>query len=93
MNYMYLSKILRNFKPIKIALRLIMIYRKSESVYILKLSRSCLHQPTCSKYTLKAIHRFGLVKGGKLGLTRIYNCTGTKGHGGFDPVPPKKSLS
>jgi len=89
---MPLKNLIKNIQFKRIAIRLIMVYRKSESAYIFKLSRSCLHQPTCSKYTLKAIHRFGFIKGGKLGLVRICNCSGTKGHGGHDPVPSKNSF-
>ena len=47
----------------------------------------CRFYPSCSQYALDAVLRFGVVKGGWLGLKRL-----GRGHpwhpGGFDPVPP-----
>ncbi|WP_410054387.1 membrane protein insertion efficiency factor YidD [Escherichia coli] len=47
----------------------------------------CRHTPSCSKYTLIALKRFGFVKGWKLGLKRIYRCRPP--NGGID-YPPHK---
>ncbi|MCB9747493.1 MAG: membrane protein insertion efficiency factor YidD [Candidatus Omnitrophica bacterium] len=46
----------------------------------------CRHQPTCSEYTIKAIQRFGVLKGARLGIKRILSCT-PWGSYGYDPVP------
>jgi len=43
-------------------------------------------QPTCSQYTLTAIDRFGLIKGGRLAVKRICSCHPWN-MGGYDPVP------
>jgi hypothetical protein len=45
----------------------------------------CRFQPTCSQYTYEAIDKYGVVKGGWLGLKRICRCNPWS-KGGFDPV-------
>lgn len=47
---------------------------------------SCRFHPTCSQYSLEALQKHGLLKGGKLALKRISKCHpwGSSGH---DPVP------
>jgi hypothetical protein len=47
---------------------------------------SCRYSPTCSNYTIEAIKKHGLVKGGALAIKRIASCH-PWGGSGFDPVP------
>ncbi|UAB86334.1 membrane protein insertion efficiency factor YidD [Zunongwangia sp. SCSIO 43204] len=47
---------------------------------------SCRYSPTCSNYTLKALKKHGLFKGGWLSLKRIISCN-PWGGSGYDPVP------
>ena len=47
---------------------------------------SCRYSPTCSQYTLEALKKHGLVKGGCLALKRIFSCHPWGGKG-YDPVP------
>lgn len=50
------------------------------------LPATCRYTPTCSNYSLEALQKHGLFKGGKLAIKRIISCNpwGGKGH---DPVP------
>ena len=50
------------------------------------LRANCRFSPTCSEYTLVAITRFGVIRGGLMGLWRILRCNPFS-RGGFDPVP------
>lgn len=47
---------------------------------------SCRFQPTCSQYALTSIERYGLIKGGWMGLKRVGRCHPWN-PGGHDPVP------
>ncbi|PQJ14523.1 membrane protein insertion efficiency factor YidD [Aureicoccus marinus] len=47
---------------------------------------TCRYSPTCSQYTLEALKKYGLFKGGWLGIKRIFSCHPWGGHG-HDPVP------
>ena len=49
---------------------------------------TCRYQPTCSYYTLEALKKHGLLRGGKLALKRIFSCH-PWGGSGYDPVPKK----
>ena len=49
---------------------------------------TCRYTPTCSQYSLTALRRFGLFKGGWLSLKRILSCN-PWGGSGYDPVPEK----
>jgi len=65
-----------------VIIRLISIYR-----FFSKFTPSvCRFQPTCSKYTIEAVEKYGVLKGLYLGAKRILKCH--PGHpGGYDPVP------
>ena len=47
---------------------------------------SCRYTPTCSQYTVEALQKYGIFKGGWLGIKRIASCNPWGGHG-HDPVP------
>ena len=47
---------------------------------------TCRYEPTCSTYTLQALKKHGLFKGGWLSLKRIASCN-PWGKTGYDPVP------
>jgi putative membrane protein insertion efficiency factor len=50
------------------------------------LGRQCRYTPTCSRYGLEALKKYGLFKGGYLTVRRLLSCHPWGGHG-YDPVP------
>ena len=47
---------------------------------------SCKYYPTCSRYAIEAIEKYGAFKGGLLVAWRILRCNPFS-KGGYDPVP------
>lgn len=47
---------------------------------------SCRYTPTCSQYSLETLKKYGLFRGGWLGIKRISKCH-PWGGSGHDPVP------
>ena len=46
----------------------------------------CNYYPTCSRYAVEALEKYGTVKGGYLAARRILRCNPFH-KGGYDPVP------
>jgi len=71
-------------EPVKFLLiGIIKIYRKFISPI---LPDSCRFYPTCSKYAITAIEKYGPGKGSLLAAKRILRCH-PYNPGGYDPVP------
>jgi putative membrane protein insertion efficiency factor len=49
------------------------------------LPSACRFYPTCSEYMREAIERYGVARGGWMGLCRLLKCHPFHA-GGFDPV-------
>jgi hypothetical protein len=73
-------------RPRNLIVGLISIYQKLVSPGI---GTNCRYQPTCSSYSAEAIQRFGVLRGGWLGLKRIGRCHPLR-PGGYDPVPDNR---
>lgn len=70
----------------KLLLNLIRFYQKKISPLF---PPRCRYYPTCSQYMLEAIERYGVLKGGFLGIRRLSRCN-ILFPGGVDPVPDLK---
>ncbi|MFQ5342966.1 MAG: membrane protein insertion efficiency factor YidD [Anaerolineae bacterium] len=66
-----------------VALGLIRVYQRLISPIF---GQACRFEPSCSRYTYEAIDKYGLVKGGWMGVRRITRCHPFN-PGGYDPVP------
>jgi putative membrane protein insertion efficiency factor len=66
----------------RVGIALIKAYRRYLSPM---LPPSCRFTPSCSLYTLQAIEKYGLLKGGFMGARRVLRCHPFS-EGGFDPV-------
>lgn len=66
-----------------LALALIRFYKRFISPV---LPSACRFEPTCSVYTYQAIEKYGVLKGGWMGVKRISRCHPLH-PGGYDPVP------
>jgi putative membrane protein insertion efficiency factor len=67
----------------RIALAMVRFYQGVISPH---LPPSCRYTPTCSEYTYQAIEKYGVARGGWLGLRRLLRCHPFH-PGGYDPVP------
>jgi len=77
-----------------VVLNLIRVYQAGVSPVLKALAGpggGCRFTPTCSRYFAEAVERFGVWRGGWLGLKRIARCHPWGGQG-EDPVPPKDSI-
>ena len=68
---------------------LIHAYRLTFSAW---LGRQCRFGPSCSEYALEAVETHGAWKGGLLAARRVARCH-PWGGSGYDPVPPRPTLS
>ena len=53
------------------------------------LPRRCKYEPSCSRYAVEAIERFGILRGLVLAAWRLLRCNPWS-HGGFDPVSQQR---
>ena len=53
------------------------------------LPRRCKYEPTCARYAVESITRYGILKGLVLATWRLLRCNPWS-HGGFDPVEAQR---
>jgi uncharacterized protein len=64
----------------------IVIYQRVISPAI---PRRCKYEPTCSRYAVEAIGRYGILRGLVLAAWRLLRCNPWS-HGGYDPVEAQR---
>src|ERR1700674_3877831 len=64
----------------------IVVYQKLISPAI---PRRCKYEPTCSRYAVEAVGRYGILKGLVLAGWRLLRCNPWS-HGGYDPVESQR---
>ncbi|HEY6752702.1 MAG TPA: membrane protein insertion efficiency factor YidD [Rubrobacteraceae bacterium] len=69
-------------RPRRIFIGLIGVYRTFVSPM---LPPSCRYWPTCSEYTVQAVQKYGVVRGGLMGAWRVLRCNPWS-RGGIDSV-------
>ena len=69
----------------KICIWLLKGYKKVISPIFSFFGVHCKFYPTCSEYTKQAIEKYGVIKGGVLGIWRIFRCNPFS-KGGYDPL-------
>jgi|HubBroStandDraft_4_1064222.scaffolds.fasta_scaffold638458_1 putative membrane protein insertion efficiency factor len=47
----------------------------------------CRYRPTCSRYAVEAVQRYGILKGGAMSVRRVLRCRSSVPMGTLDPVP------
>lgn len=47
----------------------------------------CRYTPTCSEYATEAVRKYGIAKGGWMGVRRVIRCQPSVKMGTWDPVP------
>ena len=53
------------------------------------LPRRCKYEPTCSRYAVQAVERYGILRGLVLATWRLLRCNPWS-HGGYDPVEAQR---
>ncbi len=64
-------------------IKIIKIYQRFISPFF---PSSCKFSPSCSKYGIEAINKYGAIKGTFLTIKRILRCNPWSA-GGYDPIP------
>jgi hypothetical protein len=47
----------------------------------------CRYSPTCSAYSVEAVRKYGIAKGGWMGMRRVFSCRSSVPMGTQNPVP------
>jgi len=82
---MQVNNLVKNFFKL-LAIPLIILIKIYQLLISPLFPPSCRFTPTCSHYTVEALKKYGILKGGWLGFRRIIKCH-PWGGSGYDPIP------
>ncbi|HAB52947.1 MAG: membrane protein insertion efficiency factor YidD [Ignavibacteria bacterium RIFOXYB2_FULL_35_12] len=63
----------------------ILLFRGYKKLISPVLPPSCRFYPTCSEYSIQALEKYGVIKGGAKTIWRILRCNPFN-KGGYDPI-------
>ena len=64
---------------------IILLFRGYKKLISPVLPPSCRFYPTCSEYSIQALEKYGVIKGGAKTIWRILRCNPFN-KGGYDPI-------
>lgn len=73
-------------RVLNLTLRLYRIFLSPLLTFVF--GKGCKFHPTCSVYAMDALRKHGVLKGGRLALTRVLKCNPFS-FAAFDPVPSR----
>jgi hypothetical protein len=69
---------------------LIAVIRVYQYILSPMLGQRCKYYPSCSNYAIGALREHGVLRGTGMAGWRLLRCNPFS-HGGYDPVPPRRS--
>jgi uncharacterized protein len=76
----------------KFIIGIMKIYQKTLSLdhgwlgRLMPRTRHCRFIPSCSEYSIQAVEKYGILRGGWMGMKRVGRCTPWSQHDHWDPV-------
>ncbi len=70
----------------KVATAPVELYRRVLSPLV---PARCRYEPSCSRYAVQSVRRFGVLRGLALSVWRLLRCNPWS-HGGFDPIEDQR---
>lgn len=70
----------------RLYVHVVQAYQRDASPSVSRVVR-CRFSPTCSEYSLKAVRKFGIIRGLRLTASRLWRCRSNVPFRASDPIP------